>query len=243
MPDMEIIPNIHIIPGITVNHYLLKDPNGLTLIDAGIPGSAWKVLAYLRRWHFSPHDLKRILITHADYDHVGGLAALKRASGARVCAHAVEARAIASGRFSRSLKAVNANLKRLFILAENLGKTAPVQVDETLTAGQVLPVLDGLQVVDSSGHTPGHLSFFMPSAGILFTGDSILSVKNRLVGSHGAVTWDQDQADRSVSRQAALRARIVCSAHGNVVWNAIGKFPLRWERVTATPALQSLSMH
>jgi len=237
---MEIIPNVHIIPGITVNHYLLKDTNGLTLIDAGIPGSAWKVLAYLRRWHFSPRDLKRILITHADYDHVGGLAALKRASGARVYAHAIEARAIAAGRFSRSLKAVNAYLKRLFILAENLGTTAPVQVDETLTAGQVLPVLDGLQVVDSSGHTPGHLSFFMPSTGILFTGDSILSVRNRLVGSHGAVTWDQDKADRSVSRQAALRACIVCSAHGNVVWNAIGKFPQRWERFTATPALQSL---
>jgi len=54
---MEIVPNVHIIPGITVNHYLLKDPDGLTLIDAGIPGSAWRVLLYLRRWHFSPRDI------------------------------------------------------------------------------------------------------------------------------------------------------------------------------------------
>ncbi|MGD0613623.1 MAG: MBL fold metallo-hydrolase [Anaerolineales bacterium] len=233
---MEIFTDVHLISGITGNQYLLRDPDGLTLIDAGIPGSAWKVLAYLRRLHYSPRDLKRILITHADYDHVGGLAALKQASGARVYANAVEARAIATGGFSRSLRTVNSFLRWLFNLAERLGTTSPVLVDETLVEGQILPIQNGLHIVDSSGHTPGHVSFFAPAAGILFTGDSILSVKNRLIGSHGAVTWDQARADRSVRKQAALNARIVCPGHGSVVMDAIGKFPLSVGRFAVSPA-------
>ena len=232
---MEIFTNIHLIPGITGNQYLLRDPDGLTLIDAGIPGSAWKVLAYLRRLHYSPRDLKRILITHADYDHVGGLAVLQRKSGARVYANAVEARAIATGGFSRSLRTVNSFLKWLFNLAERFGTTTPVLVDETLAEGQILPIQNGLQIVDSSGHTPGHISFFAATAGILFTGDSILSVKNQLVGSHGAVTWDQGRADRSVRKQAALNARIVCPGHGPVIMDAIGKFPLGLGRFAVSP--------
>jgi len=237
---MEIIPKVHVIPSPTGNHYLLLDKDGLTLIDAGIPGSAWKVLAYLRRLRFSPRDLKRILITHADFDHVGGLATLKRLSGARVYAHPIEARAIATGGFSRPLRTANTLLKPLFRLAERFGKTAPVKVDEILVAGQVLPVLDGLYVVDSSGHTPGHLSFFAPVSGILFTGDSILSVGDRLVGSHGAVTWDQEKANRAVRRQAALRARIVCSGHGNVIMDALSKFPQPWELFKSSASLQGL---
>ena len=222
---MEIFANVHLLPGIMGNQYLLKDPDGLTLIDAGVPGSAWKVLAYLRWLHYSPQDLKRILITHADYDHAGGLAVLKRASGARVYANAIEAQAIARGGFSRPLTSVNAFLRWLFDLVERVGTISPVEVDETLAEGQVLPIQNGLRVVDSSGHTPGHVSFFAPALGILFTGDSILSKQNRLVGSHGAVTWDQERADRSVRRQAALKARIVCPGHGSVIRNALGKFP------------------
>jgi glyoxylase-like metal-dependent hydrolase (beta-lactamase superfamily II) len=44
---MKIAPNIHIIPGVTANPYLLLDPDGLTLIDTGIPGSAHKILKYI----------------------------------------------------------------------------------------------------------------------------------------------------------------------------------------------------
>ena len=94
---MEILPNVHLIPNIVANPYLLVDPDGLTLIDAGLPGSHRKILRYMASLGYAPADLKRILITHADFDHVGGLAALKAASGARVFASLVEAQAMAEG--------------------------------------------------------------------------------------------------------------------------------------------------
>jgi len=237
---MKIESNIHIIPGVAANPYLLVDSDGLTLIDTGIPGSAQKIIRYIKRAGYSLRDLNRILLTHADYDHAGSLAALKKATGARVYASLYEARAVATGQFPRSLKTDNIFLKPVFALAERLGRIDPAHVDEHLSDGQVLPILDGLFVVDTKGHTPGHLSFFVPSVGILFSGDSILSVKDRLVGSHGSVTWDQDKADAAVRKQLALRARIVCSGHGAVVKDGLARLLKLTEGFAVSPAYQRL---
>ena len=214
---MEIVPNVHVIPSLTANPFLLIDHDGLTLIDTDIPGSAHRILRYIKRLGFALRDLNRILLTHADYDHAGSVAALKKATGARVYASLFEARAVAEGKFPRSLKTNNLLVKPIFALAEHLGRIHPAHVDEHLTEGQVLPVLNGLHVVETNGHTPGHMSFFAPSLGILFTGDSIVSEKNQLVGSHAPVTWDQDKADTAVIKQMALTAKIMCVGHGPVM--------------------------
>jgi len=222
---MEIVPNVHVIPSLTANPFLLIDHDGLTLIDTDIPGSANRILRYIKRLGYALRDLNRILLTHADYDHAGSVAALKKATGARVYASLFEARAVAEGKFPRSLKTDNILVKPIFALAERLGRIHPAHVDEHLTEGQVLPVLNGLEVVDTNGHTPGHLSFFAPSLGILFSGDSIVSEKNQLVGSHAPVTWNQRKADAAVKKQMALKAKIMCVGHGPVMMaDFIGMF-------------------
>ena len=116
-------------------------------------------------------------------------------------------------------------MKMIFALTGRLVRPAPVQVDETLADGQVLPVLGGLQVVETPGHTPGHISLYASSVGILFVGDSLVSEPAGLRGSSGANTWDQAKADEAVRKQAALGARLVCPGHGPVVQDATGKFP------------------
>lgn len=222
---MEIVPNVHVIPSLTANPFLLIDRAGLTLIDTDIPGSAGRILRYIKRLGYAPRDLNRVLLTHGDYDHAGSVAALKKATGARIYASLFEARAVAEGKFPRSLKTDNPFVKPIFALAERLGRIRPAHVDEHLSDGQVLPVLGGLHVVDTHGHTPGHISFFSPSLGILFSGDSIVSEKHQLVGSHGPVTWNQVKADAAVIKQMALKAKIVCVGHGPVMMeNLIGIF-------------------
>jgi glyoxylase-like metal-dependent hydrolase (beta-lactamase superfamily II) len=222
---MEIIPNVHLIPKTVANPYLLMDPDGLTLIDAGLPGSHKKVLRYMAGLGHAPAELKRVVITHADYDHIGGLAALKKATGARVYASPFEAQAMAEGHPSRPIKPRRLVTKLMFGLMAGFFKPARIQVDELLSDGQILPMLGGLRVLETPGHTPGHISLFAPSLGILFCGDSIVSGEAGLRGSSGANNWDQAKSDESVRKQAALGARIVCSGHGPVVMDAAGKFP------------------
>ena len=221
---MEIILNVHLITATFVNMYLIVDPDGLTLIDTGMSGSEKRILKYTADLGRAPSDVRRIIITHSDADHVGGLAALKAATGARVYANAIEAEAIAAGRASRALKPHG--LERvLFGLVAGLIKTAPATVDEFLTDGQVLPVLGGLRVVETFGHTPGHISLFAPSVRVLFTGDSIVAGDDKLLPSRESNTWDMDRALEAVRLQAALGAQIVCSGHGPVVKDAAAKFP------------------
>jgi glyoxylase-like metal-dependent hydrolase (beta-lactamase superfamily II) len=219
---MEVIPNVHCIPGAIVNCFLIADSDGLTLIDSGLPGNDKKILKQIVEMGHKPGDLRRILITHSDGDHVGALAELKAATRVRVYASEIEARAIAEGKSSREIHASGPAVL-LFTITGFFFKAKPATVDDFLTNGQLLPVLGGLRVVATPGHTPGHVSFFAPGAGILFAGDSLTSRNGRLRGSRGAVTWNQEEANASKQLQAELGARIVCPGHGRVVMDAAGK--------------------
>ena len=225
---MQIIPNVYLVKGTASNCYLILDDDGLTLIDTGLARDKQKILNCIGDLGRSPKDLRRIVITHADGDHVGSLGALQAASGARTYASALEAKAIAEGESSRPLKPQGAR-KVVFALLRPLMarmlNTAPVVIDEIVGDSKVLPALGGLRVVSTPGHTPDHISLFAPSAGILFVGDSLVVEGGALRGSRGMNTWDQAKANESVKLQAALGARIVCSGHGPVIMDAAGKFP------------------
>jgi glyoxylase-like metal-dependent hydrolase (beta-lactamase superfamily II) len=224
---MKIIDNVFVVPGVVANPYIIVDMDGLTVIDTGLPGSQKKIMAYVAGLGKQAQDVKRIIITHADFDHIGGLAALQRASGARTYASKIEADAIAKGKSSREIKVTGFSLRRVFfVLMRPFMKLTPFQVDETLVEGQMLPVLGGLRVIETPGHTPGHVSLFAPSVGVLFCGDSMVSDDHGLRGSRRGITWDETRARESERKQAALGAHIVCSGHGPVVMDANGKFPV-----------------
>src|SRR5690606_8006202 len=76
--------------GSNVHCYLWAWEQGYTLIDAGFPRDAKTILAALAAQRIPFHQVRRILVTHADLDHTGGVAAIKRATGARVVCHTVE---------------------------------------------------------------------------------------------------------------------------------------------------------
>jgi metallo-beta-lactamase class B len=76
---------------------LVTSPEGHVLIDGGLPDSAPLILANIRALGFDPADVKVILNSHAHYDHAGGIAALQRATGARVLASRPSVRVLNSG--------------------------------------------------------------------------------------------------------------------------------------------------
>lgn len=223
---MKIIDNIHIIPNVQANSYLILEPDGLTIVDTGMPFSEKQTLRYIASLGRSAEKIKCILITHADLDHYGCLAALKEASGARTYASQPEAAAMAKGISSRP---VNRDIGRfqgfMIRLMGKLLKPTPIQVDEILTDGQVVPVLGGLQVVATPGHSPAHLSFYAVSLHVLFCGDSMKSNDKGLRASRSRNNWDQTLADASVRKQSMLGAQIVCPGHGPIIKDAGNRFP------------------
>src|SRR5919201_7101388 len=93
---MQIAPGIEYVDETSPAHiYVLDDGGEITLIDAGLPNEAPKVLAYLERTGRSPQQVKRIVLTHRHGDHAGAVNDLVAATGARVYAHSEEADALA----------------------------------------------------------------------------------------------------------------------------------------------------
>jgi glyoxylase-like metal-dependent hydrolase (beta-lactamase superfamily II) len=70
---------------------ILDDQNGATLVDTGLPGQDEAIGAALTEAGIGVRDIKRIIFTHQDLDHIGSGAALVRQSGAQVLAHPADA--------------------------------------------------------------------------------------------------------------------------------------------------------
>jgi glyoxylase-like metal-dependent hydrolase (beta-lactamase superfamily II) len=91
---MQIIPGLYSLgdkSGGYVRAYLMDDGQELTLIDTLLDQKGTLVLEAIAALGKKPQDLKRIILTHAHQSHLGGLAALKAATGARIYSHNWEA--------------------------------------------------------------------------------------------------------------------------------------------------------
>ena len=102
-----------------------------------------------------------------------------------------------------------------------------VTVDEILSDGDELPVLGGLKVVETPGHTPCHITFYAEDQSLLFAGDAIRTRKDLVEYNQLTVAnWDEGIMHQSVRKLAELQPEIVCSGHGPVVFGAADKFDL-----------------
>jgi len=210
---VKITPNIFAIQTLVGNQYVILSEQTATLIDTGLPGNDRRILAEISSRGVHPGQLKHILITHADGDHFGSLRALQSYTSAETSTSLAEATAIRAGQSSRPLIAKNIIQRGLFRLTGKLFRSEEARIDIILEPGVILPVLNGLQVLDTTGHTPGHISFYLPEEKILFAGDSIWIKGGKLSPSSGANTWNVELARLAFERQMALNPKIIAAGH------------------------------
>ncbi|HEV2743362.1 MAG TPA: MBL fold metallo-hydrolase [Rubrobacter sp.] len=166
-------------------------------------------------------DLKRILLTHGHRSHLGGLATLKRLSGATVYSHEWEADIIAGERTAQPVTIVPmrplGTYWRVYYLqfgaALGRGKHPPCTVDSTLNDGDTVgPV----RVLHTPGHTPGHLAFWWPEHRALFAGDAIATYPVFEAG-WPAFNLNPTQQRTSLRRMADLGAEVLAVGHGEPI--------------------------
>src|ERR671912_1298289 len=140
---------------------IVDEQNGNTLVDAALPDQMEAISAALAEAGIGVRDLRRIIFTHHDLDHIGSGAALVRQSGARVLAHPADTPYI-EGEL-RPLKATPEMLERRPQMREVLERLEPVAVDEQVEDGTRLNLAGGTKVIS----TPGHKCLYLEQPKVL----------------------------------------------------------------------------
>jgi glyoxylase-like metal-dependent hydrolase (beta-lactamase superfamily II) len=195
-----------------VNCYLVREQDGLTLVDAGLPGSAPAMLAVARTLGA---PITRILLTHAHSDHTGSLSALHAAlPDVEIAITARDARLFDG---DRSLDAGEPQTRIKGGPAK--GSARPTRL---LSPGEQV---GSLLVIASPGHTPGHAAFFDTRDGSLIAGDAyqtrggiaVSGIIRPLFPFPALVTWHLPTALKSAQALADLRPTRLAVGHGDVL--------------------------
>ena len=129
------------------------DTNEAVVIDPSWNGRFIADTAAERGW-----TITKILLTHAHFDHVGGLAELKKAVDAPMYIHPEAVEMLANA--NQSAKMFNLELQQ------------PPAADQHLTEGDKIKVGNHeLEVLFTPGHAPGHVSFYLADQNVIFDGD------------------------------------------------------------------------
>jgi glyoxylase-like metal-dependent hydrolase (beta-lactamase superfamily II) len=209
----SIAHGVHQVPGYS-RSFIIDGDEGVTLIDTGLPkrdGAIVEVLSSIGR---SVEDVRRIGITHAHVDHFGNAAVLQQRSGAPVFAPERDAAAI-RGEEKTPHPPVLDRLPFLKPVFGLLPGADPVEVDAVIAEGEQNGLPGDLKVIDTPGHTPGHISFLLERAGgVLFVGDAAVATKSGEV-KRGWMNRSTPSFDASLRHIAEFDFEIAVFGHTN----------------------------
>ncbi|WP_159500041.1 MBL fold metallo-hydrolase [Microbacterium sp. 18062] len=218
---MELAPGLHRLGNDLVAAYLIVTDEGVTVIDAGLAGHWRDLTRELAEIGRAPADVRGVVLTHGDSDHIGFAERLRREHGVPVHVHAADA---ARARGLESTKPGWGSVRLgpvLRFLAYSIRKgglrTTPLREVHELTDGRVLDLPGAPEIIGLPGHSPGSVAVHVPAVRTVFVGDA-LTTGHVLTGRRGPqpapFTDDQKAAAGSLARLESLRVDWVLPGHG-----------------------------
>jgi glyoxylase-like metal-dependent hydrolase (beta-lactamase superfamily II) len=188
-----------------VNAYLVREHDGLTLVDTTTGGAAEALIDAAGQ---TGGAIRRIALTHGHGDHVGSLDALKERLGdsVEVLMPELDAR-------------IHAGEKVVEGKVPGSWPTLRTSPDVRLAAGDRV---GSLEVVASPGHTPGHVAYLDTRDGTLIAGDAYTTYGKAAVTNHfylrfpfaAIATWDKAKDLESAQALRALDPKVLAVGHG-----------------------------
>lgn len=174
---MKLAPHLHRLGNHIVASYLVDLPDGITLIDAGLPGHWSDLQRELEEIGRPLSDIRGLILTHGDSDHLGFAERLRREAGVPVYIHSADAH---RARTREKPKTPMGPMR----LGPTLGffayaarksalRTTHVQEVIEIADGDVLDLPSRPVIVGMPGHSPGSVAVHIPAVDAVFVGDAL----------------------------------------------------------------------
>lgn len=220
---MQLAPGLRRIGNDIVAFHLVETPEGITLIDAGLPGHWPDLLAELSDMGRGLTDIRGVVLTHGDSDHIGIAERLRRDHGVPVYVHsadAARARGDVTSHAPGGPKRLGAMLGfAAYALRKGGMKSSHLTAVVEMHDGAQLALPGSPQIIGMPGHSPGSVAVFVPLVDSVFVGDA-LTTRNVLTGVGGPrpapFTDDPAEALRSLDALSELNAHRIIPGHGPV---------------------------
>ena len=222
---MKLAPNLHRIGNDIVAAYLVSTTEGITLIDAGLAGHWRELVTELAAMGRTLDDVRGVILTHGDSDHIGFAERLRREHGVPVYVHEADA---ARAKGAKPPKTTMGPVKPGGLLSfagysirkGGLRTTYLTEVVE-VHDGDTLDLPGAPRIISLPGHSPGSIAIFVPSVSAVFVGDG-LTTRHVLTGVTGPqpAPFTDEPAEAITSLRALLPtgATWVLPGHG-APWN------------------------
>jgi glyoxylase-like metal-dependent hydrolase (beta-lactamase superfamily II) len=197
------VPGVAEIQLTRVKAHLILDPD-LALVDCGYAGQAPSLRRAIAGHGRDPATLATVVLTHGHPDHAGSARELA-ASAARILIHPADGE-----RLALTWRDVARRPSRGAVFAALTPEPPHFQPIED---GDVLPMLGGLRVIHTPGHTPGSVCLYGARDRVLFVGDTLQRRFGRLSFASSLYSDDYRTARRSVKRLAELDVRTIVFGH------------------------------
>jgi glyoxylase-like metal-dependent hydrolase (beta-lactamase superfamily II) len=238
---MRLGPHLHRIGNDIVAAYLVDTDEGVTLIDAGLAGHWNDLTAELASMGRSLDDVRGLVLTHGDTDHIGFAERLRRERDIPVYVHeadAARARGEVKTKPAWGHMKVGATAGFMWYAARKGGlRTTYLTKVVGVHDGEVLDLPGAPRVIAMPGHSPGSIAVHVPVADAVFVGDA-LTTRHVLTGQRGPqpapFTDDPQQALASLSRLDGLPVTWVLPGHGTP-WNGGVDEAVRQIKAAAKP--------
>jgi glyoxylase-like metal-dependent hydrolase (beta-lactamase superfamily II) len=188
------------------NAYLVDDGE-VTLVDAGLPVPRRSLTRELADVGYEPDALDRVLLTHYDIDHVGGLGRLR--SNAPVYLGSADAELVRrewSPPWRHHKGAFHRLTRRIF----SLSSVDLQSVDDGDSVG-------GFRAIHTPGHNPGHTVYLHEESGTAFLGDLVWESDGSFVAPPWLDSYDTETIADSIARVAEESFDHACVGHGRPV--------------------------
>jgi glyoxylase-like metal-dependent hydrolase (beta-lactamase superfamily II) len=228
---VQIAAGLHRVGSDLVASYLLADAKGVTVIDAGLPGDWNDLVAELEAMGRSLDDIRGVVLTHGDTDHIGYAERLRREHGVPVHVHESDA-ARARGEIKKPNTGwgpirIGPLLGFLWYSGRRGGlRIPPLTEVQTFRGGQTLDLPGAPRIIHLPGHTPGSVAVHVPAVDALFIGDA-MTTRNVLTGKTGPrpapFTILPDTAHNSLAKLAEVEATWLLPGHGPPWSDGVGE--------------------